>query len=108
MLVFESLSVGIMVVLCVMLAVLLVVGVYVMIVWPLTFWDLTDSGLERYGSWVKTVLWSLFAGGLLRIVDGEMRYWAARLCGWTELDAKVRAQKPTYLRSEQYAANVLL
>ena len=45
--------------------------------------------------------------GLLRIVDGEMRYWAARLCGWTELDAKVRAKKPTYLRLEQYAANVL-
>jgi uncharacterized membrane protein YqjE len=65
MLVFESLSVGIMVVLCVMLAVLLVVGVYVMIVWPLTFWDLTDSGLEKYGSWAKTVLWSLFAGGSL-------------------------------------------
>jgi ParB/RepB/Spo0J family partition protein len=45
--------------------------------------------------------------GLLRIVDGEMRYWAARLCGWTEVDAKVRPTKPTYLRSEQYAANVL-
>jgi ParB-like chromosome segregation protein Spo0J len=45
--------------------------------------------------------------GLLRIVDGEMRYWAARLCGWTELDAKVRGKKPTYLRLEQYAANVL-
>jgi ParB-like chromosome segregation protein Spo0J len=45
--------------------------------------------------------------GLLRIVDGEMRYWAARLCGWTELDAKVRAKKPAYLRSEQYAANML-
>jgi ParB-like chromosome segregation protein Spo0J len=45
--------------------------------------------------------------GLLRIVDGEMRYWAARLCTWTELDAKVRAKKPTYLRLEQYAANVL-
>jgi ParB/RepB/Spo0J family partition protein len=46
-------------------------------------------------------------GGLLRIVDGEMRYWAARLCGWTELEAKVRPTKPLYLRSEQYAANVL-
>jgi len=45
--------------------------------------------------------------GLLRIVDGEMRYWAARLCAWTEIDAKVRAKKPTYLRLEQYAANVL-
>jgi hypothetical protein len=64
-LVFESLSVGVMVVLCVMLAVMLVVGVYVTIVWPLTFWDLTDSGLEKYGSLVKMVLWSLFAGGSL-------------------------------------------
>jgi ParB-like chromosome segregation protein Spo0J len=45
--------------------------------------------------------------GLLRIVDGEMRYWAARLCAWSELDAKVRPTKPPYLRSEQYAANVL-
>jgi ParB/RepB/Spo0J family partition protein len=45
--------------------------------------------------------------GLLRIIDGEMRYWAARLCGWTEIDAKVRTKKPTYLRLEQYAANVL-
>ena len=45
--------------------------------------------------------------GLLRIVDGEMRYWAARLSGWTEIEAKVRASKPTYLRSEQYAANML-
>jgi ParB-like chromosome segregation protein Spo0J len=45
--------------------------------------------------------------GLLRIVDGEMRYWAARLCAWPELDAKVRPTKPPYLRSEQYAANVL-
>jgi ParB-like chromosome segregation protein Spo0J len=45
--------------------------------------------------------------GLLRIVDGEVRYWSARVCGWTELEAKVRAKKPDYLRSEQYAANVL-
>ena len=64
-LVFESLSVGVMVVLFVMLAVMLLVGVYTTVVWPLTFWDLTDSGLEKYGSWVKTVLWSLFAGGSL-------------------------------------------
>jgi len=54
-----------MVVLFVMLAVMLLVGVYTTVVWRLTFWDLTDSGLEKYGSWVKTVLWSLFAGGSL-------------------------------------------
>jgi ParB/RepB/Spo0J family partition protein len=45
--------------------------------------------------------------GILRIVDGEMRYWAARLCGWPEIAANVRPMKPTALRLEQYAANVL-
>lgn len=64
-LIFESLSVGTMVVLVVMLGLLVVVGVYVILVWPLTFWDLADVGLENYGSWLKTVLWSVFAGGSL-------------------------------------------
>jgi ParB/RepB/Spo0J family partition protein len=45
--------------------------------------------------------------GIFRIVDGEMRYWAARLCGWAEIAANVRPTKPTSLRLEQYAANVL-
>ena len=62
---FESLSAGVMVVLFVILALMLLVGVYTTVVWPLTFWDLTDSGLEKYGSWAKTVLWSLFVGGSL-------------------------------------------
>lgn len=46
-------------------AVLVVVGLYVVIVWPLTFWDLANLGLEKYGPWVNTVLWSVFAGGSL-------------------------------------------
>jgi len=45
------------------LAVLTIVGVYLLIVWPLTFWDLANLGLEQYGSWAATVLWSVFAGG---------------------------------------------
>src|SRR3977135_345728 len=65
MLVFESLSAGVMAVLVVLLAVMVIVGVYVIVVWPLTFWDLTNSGLEKYGEWVNTVLWSVFAGGSL-------------------------------------------
>jgi uncharacterized membrane protein YqjE len=65
MLVFESLSVGTMVVLAVMLAALMLVGVFVIVVWPLTFWDLSELGLENYGSWAKTALWSVFAGGSL-------------------------------------------
>ena len=65
MLVFESLSAGVMAVLVGLLAVMVIVGVYVIVIWPLTFWDLTNSGLEKYGAWVNTVLWSVFAGGSL-------------------------------------------
>jgi hypothetical protein len=65
MLVFESLSAGVMAVLVGLLAVMVIVGVYVIVIWPLTFWDLTNSGLEKYGEWVNTVLWSVFAGGSL-------------------------------------------
>lgn len=62
---FESLSAGVMAVGIGFAVTMAVVGVYVTIVWPLTFWDLANLGLERYGSWVNTVLWSIFAGGSL-------------------------------------------
>jgi hypothetical protein len=65
MLIFESVSAGFMAVVAGLAAVMLVVSLYVMIVWPLTFWDLGSLGLERYESWTKTVLWSVFAGGSL-------------------------------------------
>lgn len=65
MLLFESLSAGVMAVTAGLAAVLVVVGLYVVVVWPLTFWDLANLGLEKYGSWVNTVLWSVFAGGSL-------------------------------------------
>jgi len=63
MLVFESLSAGVMAVFVGFAVVLSVVGMYVTIVWPLTFWDLANAGLEKYADWVQTALWSLFAGG---------------------------------------------
>jgi hypothetical protein len=65
MLVFESLSAGAMSLLVAMMAIMLVVGVYVIIVWPLTSWDLSHSGLEKYASWGNTALWSAFAAGSL-------------------------------------------
>ena len=65
MLLFESLSAGVLAVGVGMAAVLTVVGVYVLIVWPLTFWDLANLGAENYNSWANTVLWSVFAGGSL-------------------------------------------
>lgn len=65
MLLFESLSAGVLAIGVGLAAVLAVVGLYVTIVWPLTFWDLANLGLEQYASWTNTVLWSVFAGGSL-------------------------------------------
>ena len=65
MLLFESLSAGVMAVSVGLAAVMAVVGVYVIVVWPLTFWDLASLGLEQYASWTDTILWSVFAGGSL-------------------------------------------
>ena len=65
MLMFESLSAGVLALGIGFAAVMAAVGVYVIIVWPLTFWDLANLGLEKYGSWTDTVLWSIFAGGSL-------------------------------------------
>jgi ParB-like chromosome segregation protein Spo0J len=45
--------------------------------------------------------------GMLRIVDGECRYWAANLAGWTEIETKIKPGRPKFLRREQYAANAL-
>ncbi len=63
MLVFESVSAGVMAVFVGFLAMLAVVGIYALIVWPLTFWDLSNPGLEKFADWVQTALWSVFAGG---------------------------------------------
>jgi hypothetical protein len=65
MIVFESLSAGVLTIFIVFALILIAIGVYGVVVWPLTFWDLANLGLEEYGSWVNTILWSLFAGGSL-------------------------------------------
>jgi hypothetical protein len=65
MVIFESLSAGVLTIFVVFALVLIALGVYGMLVWPLTFWDLANLGMEQYGPWVDTVVWSLFAGGSL-------------------------------------------
>ena len=65
MLLFESASAGVMAIFVGFVAVLSVVGVYVILVWPLTFWDLANLGLEKIGPWINTILWSTFVGGSL-------------------------------------------
>ena len=62
---FESFSAGAIAVLIGMVVILAIVGVFVVIVWPLTFWDGSHSGLEVVESWGSVILWSVFAGGTL-------------------------------------------
>jgi hypothetical protein len=64
MLLFQSCSAGVAAIFVGILAVLAMVGVYLIIVWPLTFWDIHVSA-QAYESWASTVLWSVFGGGTL-------------------------------------------
>ncbi len=64
MLLFESCSAGVAAVCVGGLAVLTAVGIYTLLVWPLTFWDIRIP-TQEYESWASTILWSVFAGGTL-------------------------------------------
>ena len=63
MILFESLSFGMLAVFLVLAAVLLLVGVYAQIVWPLTDWDLVGFDLDTYLPLVNTALLAIFAFG---------------------------------------------
>lgn len=65
MLLFESLSGGVLALAIAITVVMAIVGIFAIFVWPLTFWDLASLGLEKYSEWGNTILWSLFAGGSL-------------------------------------------
>ena len=65
MLIFESLSAGATSLLVTILIILALIGVFNLVVWPLTFWDGAESGLEQYASWGKLALGSIFIGGSL-------------------------------------------
>jgi hypothetical protein len=95
MLLFESLSAGIMTIFVCFFLVMVAVGVYVLVVWPLTFWDLANLGLEKYGSWINTILWSLFAGGSIA------GYWCF---GGAAFKAKPKPRMPVPVKSSSQAA----
>jgi len=69
MLIFESLSLGTFAVLVVMAGVLVLVGAYVYLVWPLTGWDLVEVSVE------KLDLWSEFALGLVFMAGSAAGFW---------------------------------
>ena len=65
MLLFESAGAGVLAIFIGFIALSTVVGIYVILVWPLTFWDLSNLHLERFSPWIEPVVWSVFAGGTL-------------------------------------------
>lgn len=65
MLFYASFSAGLIALLVGFVALITLTGLYVIIVWPLTFWDLGNLHLERYTSLTGTIVASVFAGGSL-------------------------------------------
>jgi len=63
MILFESMGVGVTLVLLVLAGVLLLVGVYVQVVWPLTGWDLVSVKFEDYESLATMFLTTVFIFG---------------------------------------------
>ena len=59
----ESLGVGVFLVILLLAVVLLAIGVYVQVIWPLTDWDLVNVSLEQYQSLIELVLVSVFTFG---------------------------------------------
>jgi hypothetical protein len=65
MLFFASFCGGLLALMLAFLVLITGVGLYSLLIWPLTFWDLASLGLEKYASWTGTITASVFAGGAL-------------------------------------------
>jgi hypothetical protein len=63
MIAFESLGAGALAIMLVFAAVLVVVGVYVQLIWPLTDWDMVGVSLEPYQSAIVMALVFVFIAG---------------------------------------------
>jgi len=63
MVVFESLAVGVVAIILTLAVVLVAVGLYVQIVWPLTDWDLVSVDFGPYRPLFDTTLLMIFAFG---------------------------------------------
>ncbi len=88
-LVLERLSAGVAAVFVTFTLPQAVGGVYVIIVWPLTFWDLANSGLEESAGWVQTAIWSVFAGGT------AAGFWCFSGAAFKEKPARKAVRPPT-------------
>ena len=63
MIAFESFGFGASAILIVMAVVLVVVGFYVQVVWPLTEWDMVDVSLDSWKPLMKAALLLIFFAG---------------------------------------------
>lgn len=63
MLFFASLSMGLVALLVAFIALITVVGIYSVLIWPLTFWDLANLGMGKNAGWTGMIVLSVFAGG---------------------------------------------
>jgi hypothetical protein len=63
MLFFASLSGGLLALMLAFVVLITGVGLYSLLIWPLTFWDLANLGWEKYADWTGIVTASIFAGG---------------------------------------------
>ena len=79
MVVMESIGVGMMAVILLLAAVLITVGIYVQVIWPLTDWDLIGVSLEPYNSAITAVLTGVFIGGF------AAGYWCISGNAWKRL-----------------------
>jgi hypothetical protein len=65
MLFYASLLGGISALLLAVASLMAVLSAYVILVWPLTFWDLANLGLEELGLWTWVLVAATFVGGAL-------------------------------------------
>ncbi|HLK32322.1 MAG TPA: hypothetical protein VKT29_04485 [Terriglobales bacterium] len=63
MLFYASLLGGISALLLGFVLLVAAVGAYVILIWPLTFWDLANLGLEKLGSSLWVIVAATFLGG---------------------------------------------
>lgn len=70
MLFFACFSSGIAALMIAFVVLITGVGIYALLIWPLTFWDLATLGLEKYSGWTETIVLSVFTGGAIA------GYWA--------------------------------
>src|SRR5215471_3343709 len=78
-LLLESAAVGMMSVIPVLALVLVAVGIYVQLIWPLTDWDLVTVTPEQYNSTVSALLTTIFVIGFFA------GFWFISAAAWKRM-----------------------